>query len=238
MANDVFETVLNCQSCAKASGTLTTNQQNLRLLPTNGPLEFVAMDNLGSLARIETGKRFILVMTYRYYKLTRVIHMNDKAEPLLDACFVNNWVFPYVIPHYVRRDNVLQFIAQFSYIVCSVLGTKRIPITTNHPQYNRQVDRYNKSITARLRHYIFDHQNDWDLYVQLLTWGYNTKVHKTTSTTPFSLSLTRHLQSSILETIFTTNSPDRFGPLSTRELRMRVLECFGKMFGAADIVQD
>ena len=42
-----------------------------------------------------------------------------------------------------------------------------------------------------LRNYDGEHQNDWDVYVGLLTYAYNSHVHRTTRTTPFKLVLSR-----------------------------------------------
>lgn len=98
-------------------------------------------------------------------------------------------------------DNDPQFIAQFFRYVCAILGIRRIPITAYHPQSNGQTERYDKSVAARLRHYVPDHQTKWDLFVQPLTYSYNTQVHKTTGTSPFSPSLTIHPSITIIESI-------------------------------------
>ena len=51
-----------------------------------------------------------------------------------------------------------------------MLGLKHYLTTAYHPQTNRQVERLNKTIAARLRHYTEEHQRDWDVYVQPLTY--------------------------------------------------------------------
>ena len=63
--------------------------------------------------------------------------------------------------------------------------------TTYHPQSNGQTERFNRTLVQRLRHYLEEHQRDWDDYVQPLTFAYNTQVHRSTETTPFDLLLTR-----------------------------------------------
>lgn len=98
MANNDFDTVRNYQSCAKTRGALTKSQNHLRLFPANCPFQLVAMDILGPLPKIKSGKRIIVVITDRYSNLTRAIPMNDTTAPLV-ACFLNNWVFPYGIPN-------------------------------------------------------------------------------------------------------------------------------------------
>ncbi len=38
-----------------------------------------------------------------------------------------------------------------------------------------------------LRHYAHDHQRDWDLFSETLTYAYNTQVHRSTGVSPFEL---------------------------------------------------
>lgn len=46
-----------------------------------------------------------------------------------------------------------------------------------------------KKLVAHLGHSFEDHQNDYDSYVQPLTYGNNTQVDRTTKTSSFSLVL-------------------------------------------------
>ena len=224
MANDVFETVRRCLSCAKSKGTSKQAQRFLKLFPANGPFEFVAMDILGPLPKTSHGKQYVLVITDRYTKLARAIPMKKTTAPLVAAAFLQNWIYPYGIPESLLTDNGPQFISQFFAIVCAALGIRRVPITAYHPQTNGQTERYNKTLAARLRHYVNEHQTDWDIYVQPLTYAYNAQVHKSTGTTPFSLSLTRHPPSTIAEISSTANQSDIVGPSSSRGLRLALLK--------------
>lgn len=62
-----------------------------------------------------------------------------------------------------------------------------------YSQTNGLVERYNKRIIARLWQYFGTQQCEWDLFLQPLTYVYNTEVHLSTNTTPFSLVLTKDL---------------------------------------------
>lgn len=131
-------------------------------------------------------------------------------------------------------DNEHKFVACSFRIVCTVLGIGRTPITAYHPQTNGQAERYNKTLEARLRHYVSEHQDDLDLYVQPLTYAYNSQIHKTAVTSPFSLSLSRHLATSITDAISTANATDMIGPPYTMELRIRILGRLSKMSESTD----
>ena len=82
--------------------------------------------------------------------------------------------------------------------------------TTYHPRANGQAERFNKTIVTALRHYVADHPKDWDLYSDLLTFGYNSQVHSSTRVSPFSLVLSRVPRPLSIE------SQPQLEPLTTR----------------------
>lgn len=54
-----------------------------------------------------------------------------------------------------------------------------------------KAERVNKTIITQLRHYIAEHERDWDICVQPLTYDYISEVHRATSLPLFSLALPR-----------------------------------------------
>lgn len=67
-----YSTVFSCFDCPKI-GTELRHQRKLELFLPNGPLEFVAIDILGSIPRTRSGNKFVVVITGKYFKLTQVI---------------------------------------------------------------------------------------------------------------------------------------------------------------------
>ena len=192
MANDAFAVVGNCASCAQVRGTRYKAQKFLQLFPASGPLEFVAMDILGDLTRTSRHNRFVLVITDRFSKLTVAIPLRTITAAVVADAFLSHWVFKYGAPKYLLTDNGKQFAAKFFDSVCGLLGVRHYFTAFYHPQTNGQTERFNKTIMERLRHFAADHQTDWDLYIQPLTYAYNMQVHRSTGTTPFDLILSRH----------------------------------------------
>jgi Integrase zinc binding domain len=73
IAEDVYETVLQCDIFARNRISEKMKTNPLKLFPANGPLEFVAMDILGPLPRTKHGNRFLLLIRYRYSKVTKTV---------------------------------------------------------------------------------------------------------------------------------------------------------------------
>lgn len=63
-----------------------------------------------------------------------------------------------------------------------------------------------KKLAARLRQYIEERQKDWDMFVQPISYGYSTRVHRTRRASPFTLILSRDPQKALASQI--TNFDD------------------------------
>lgn len=61
----------------------------------------------------------------------------------------------------------------------------------NHypPETNGLVEHYNCTIVARLQHYVADHQCNWDLCMEALTYENNTQTHHATALSHFFVIL-------------------------------------------------
>lgn len=69
MANDVYETVSKCVSCAM-KGNRLKNKRNLQIFPAIETLELVTADIRGILLKTAHRNWYVVVITDRYSKLT------------------------------------------------------------------------------------------------------------------------------------------------------------------------
>ena len=191
MAADIYKTIRNCTTCAKNRVKLRRRTHPLRIFPATRPIESLAIDILGQLTKSRKGNRFLLVMSDRFSKLTHVVPLRRIDAYTVAVSFVEAWVFKYGPPKTLISDNGKRFASKFFQAVCSLPGISNIFTSTNHPQTNGQVERYNRTILAMLRNYVNEPQNDWDRYATALTYSYNCYVHRSTNTTPFNLVLSR-----------------------------------------------
>lgn len=106
---------------------------------------------------------------------------------------------------------------------CTHLCTKQSTKTAYHLLTNGQVKRNNKTILTRLRHHVADHQRDWDLFVQPLSYVYNTQLHRSTNTTEFSLVLSPNPAGPAPFVKDSALSSDTYCPIEPQALQAQLL---------------
>jgi hypothetical protein len=188
---DVTRLVNTCHHCIQESTRLKKRKQGVTLFPASEPLEFVAIDLLGPLPKSPRGNQFLMVMCDRFSKLVRTVPLRSINSLAVAQAFCSRWVFVYGMPQKLLSDNGGQFNSKFFQACCIELGIKQVFATAYHPQFNGQVERFNRTILSQLRAYVGEHQNDWDLYHGALTFAYNNQIHTSTNVTPFELVLSR-----------------------------------------------
>ena len=107
----------------------------------------------------------LMVISEKFTKLTKVVPLRSTEAYDVAVAIVEHWVYKYGAPKLVVSDNVPKLVARLFQIACKLLGTKTTTITAFHPQTNGQVNRYNRSLLAMLRHYVGEYQGDLDTII-------------------------------------------------------------------------
>ena len=125
MAADIRKVSQNCEACAKERIKLRTHSAPLKLFPARKPLEFVAIDILGLIEKTSDGFQYILVMTDRFSKLTKVVPLKKITAHTVAQAFLVHWCFNYGLPAVLLSDNGSQFTAALFKTVCTELGIRQ-----------------------------------------------------------------------------------------------------------------
>lgn len=158
-----------------------------------GSFEYVGMDVLVPLPKTKQGNLFFIARTDRYTRLTKAI-LTPKTTTTTVACkFLKHWVSRFGITSDLLTDDGQQFVSRFFVPFYSMLGVNNIADTEYQPQKNGQAERYNSTIVLRLRHYVSEHQTNWNTYLLSLTYAYNAQMRGSIKLSTFSLALWRIL---------------------------------------------
>lgn len=103
---------------------------------------------------------------------------------------LKHWIVPFGIPAYLLTDKGPHFVSKCFATVRGYLGIQHITTTLFHLQTNGQAERCNQTISTRQRHHVSNHQQKRNLF-KPLTYTNNTKMHRTSNTSPYCLVMSR-----------------------------------------------
>ena len=228
MSIEIYNTVKQCEPCAKESIRLRKIAAKLKLFPATFPLESVALDYIGPLPKSYRGNNHLLVITDRYTKLTRTVPLKNPSAKTTARAFCDFWAFVYGPPVTLLSDNGGHFVAKFFQDVCLTMGVKNLYTTAYHPRTNGQTERFNRTILSALRHYVNDDHRDWDDYTDILSYSYNTQTHRATGHTPFELVLSRPPRPVTISHLPTLQGQ------SAKQVKLQFLAVLRNLFSEAD----
>ena len=189
MHPDVEEYVTHCQKCQvnkaerlKAGGLLHPLE-----IP-NGKWESISMDFIVGLPTTKRGHDAIWVVVDRPTKMCRFIPTKTTVKtPELARLFVDNVYRLYGLPANIISDRDRKFDSHFWRAVFKRLDTMLNLSTADHPQTDGQTERVNQVLEDMLRAYVSKRQSNWEDYLPILEFAYNSAKHVTTGFSPFML---------------------------------------------------
>lgn len=156
MANDVYATMHDCQSCTSNRRT-NRRQCKMRLFPPNGLLEFFVVDIYGLLLNTKSENQYVVVLTDWYSKLKKAIPTTRTTGTTAATILLNDWIPSCVILTRLLSENGTIFASIVFKTICVELMIATLATTECELQSNRHVERKNGPIFSRLRHYVSKH---------------------------------------------------------------------------------
>jgi hypothetical protein len=131
--------------------------------------------------------------------VTFVDHMTQRAHwracrktieaPAFARIFIDDIVRLHGVPQEVVSDRDVRFTADYWREVARILQTKLLMSTAFHPETDGLSENSNKTVVRYLRGFATHDQANWDDYLPLAEYAYNSSVHRSTKMTPFELDL-------------------------------------------------
>lgn len=186
IASDVYSYVGKFESC-RSHKLSQKHQRREAVLPAKWAFGFVVIDTLGTLAKTRQENRFVVVTTCQNSKLIRAIPTDKLTTSVLATMLLEHWIVPFGFFDPVLSQDGPQLLSNTFLALCALLET-RLVIKKHHRQSNGQKEKNDRILVKRLWHYIDKLRTSWDLFVQPITCGNNSQVHRTTRPFPFSIN--------------------------------------------------
>jgi hypothetical protein len=184
MDQDIAKKVSECKNCQK-NKTLPNQRipEPLHpITPPTQPFRRIHIDITGPFADSNNYK-YIFACIDAFTKYVILCPMIDQKSMTVISVFVDHVISKFGCPNKVISDNGRQFTSHIFNELSIIYGFEHKFITPYNPQSNGEVERVNRTIGNMLATYT--NKEGWDLYLQPLTFAFNTAVHSSTQFSPF-----------------------------------------------------
>jgi putative transposase len=190
MHYDVDSFLAKCIRCQELGGR-KPDPSPLQSLPLCEEPNFrVHMDLFGPLrTRSKSGAKYIIVITDAFSKYTELVAIVDKTAETVAKAFFESWICRHGVPRAIVSDRGKEFLNSVMKDLCELMGISHTPTSSYHPQSNAQAETYNKTMIRYLKSMLDnDCTLDWEEYLPMMMFSYNTHVHRATKESPFFLT--------------------------------------------------
>lgn len=186
LANDVKTYCQECINCQRFKTSNRYNKAKLKPIYTSRPNQIVAADVFGPLP-LSNGKfKYVLVVTDLFTKYVEFFAMetqtaHETARKLVD------YISRHSIMDTILTDQGKNFQSELISELWELLDVHKSRTTPYFPSCNGNCERMMRTLQNMLSNYVNDEKNNWDEYLPLLMFAYNTATHASHKFTPFEL---------------------------------------------------
>ena len=178
------------QSCIQCQLRKKSNAKHVPLQPlpiVDQPNQRVHVDLFGPLKTPHGQKKYILCITDAFTKYAEVVAIDNKQADTVADQILSNWICRFGVPVQIHSDGGKEFCNALAADLFKLLEIKHTRTSPAHPQCNAQVEVFNKTVAKYLASFVSELTLDWEQYLPMLRFSYNTSYHSTIMTTPFEL---------------------------------------------------
>ena len=137
---------------------------------------------------------YILVISDLCTKYVVTVPLKDMTAATVANPIVEEWIMRYGAPDVLHTDQVTIFNSYLMQDICRLFMIDKTRTTPYNPHGNGQVERFNRVIADTISKYCAEKPHQWDTYLPYVTFVYNTKVHRTIGTPPYSMFFGKEAQ--------------------------------------------
>ena len=178
----------SCKTCKMNASVQKRPEGGMETHPIpEGRWDTIHMDFITDLPRTEKGHDAILVV---HDKVTKYAHFipaakTDTAEETATRLFASVFCL-HGLPQQIISDRDRLFTARFFAQLMRILGVKQTMGTSYQHNFNGASERLNRTVEVMLRNVVGNHiDRDFDNYLPLIAWSYNTTIHDSIGVSPF-----------------------------------------------------
>jgi len=179
--------VQSCRVCGEVKVSTSTTKAPLRPINVSEPFVFWAMDYMGPLPETSRGNKHVLVVMDHFTKWCEAFPTQDQKARTVANILVSKIFSRFGPPMAIHSDQGSNFESNLIHEVCKIMGIHKSRTTAYHPQGDGLVERQNRTLQDILSSFVSQHKDDWDLWIDIAVYAYNTSPQESTGFSPFEL---------------------------------------------------
>jgi len=132
-----------------------------------------------------SGNKHVLGVVDAFSKFVVLIPIPNQTAATISDAIIEHLMLPYGVPKEIVSDGATNFGATLQQELYAIFGVTRKVSTPYRPQTNGQIERVFRSIRPILASLANRASNNWDKYLALAAYSYNTSYHAAIRNTPF-----------------------------------------------------
>jgi hypothetical protein len=188
MRKDIFKYVKNCVTCQKNKTSRMKNLQPMEITTTcDKPFEKIALDIVGPLTLTENGNKYILTLQDNLTKYSQAYAIPNHESSTIAYKLVHDFICKFGIPAEILTDQGSDFTSNLIKNVAKLFKIRKVQTSAYRPQSNGALERSHAVLADYLKNYTSSDQSDWDEWLDMAMFSYNTTPHSATKYTPHEL---------------------------------------------------
>jgi hypothetical protein len=196
MLADIKAAVAHCSYCRRRKANYRVPSVPIQqYVPTPRPMARTHIDLTGPFPLTARGKRYIFVFKDATTKYLLLGAVPDKTAASIKVAVTSEVVHTMGLPEILITDCGKEFKNKDLVQLCEHLSIKKQFTTPYNPRADGLVENQMRTLKDTLAYYVNQFQDDWDLWLSLIQYHYNTTVNDATGFTPFFLMFGREAKS-------------------------------------------
>ncbi|CAK9796607.1 Retrovirus-related Pol polyprotein from transposon 297 [Anthophora quadrimaculata] len=187
MKSDIQKFVQSCQSCQLQKLTRQKTRQPMILTDTPGTaFDKISMDIVGPLPTTANNFSYILTIQDLLTKYSIAAPLRQASAIDVAEAFITNLICKHGAPRALITDQGSHFLNGLFKTIAKRFKITHYKTTAFHPQSNGSIERSHHVLAEYLKHFVNKSQ-EWDTWLPMAMFSYNTSVHEGTQYTPHEL---------------------------------------------------
>jgi len=155
----------------------------------SSPWESISFDLITDLPKTDTGYDAIAVFVDQ---LTKLAHFAPTTKTVsaegFARLYVDHWFRLHGLSDKFISDRDPRFTSRFWEELTRLIGTRLALSSSFHAETDGLTERLNRTLETYLRHYVSADQSDWNQYLSLAEFAYNSAWQESVKASPFQLT--------------------------------------------------